>query len=393
MTRRHMRNTGQTWTTAALLWTCVVLAGCGEQPKPIERGVVLSSLAESSVRQAREILRLGRTEGDGPDLFGRIRFVSADDRGRVYVGDETSQEVRVFDAEGRFVRTLGREGAGPGEFRGLSGLAFDPAGRAWIWDPLQQRFSVFDTSGAFDRNVPRPWTTQAIPWPGVFSETGFLLDVRADLGGLDPKRRVTQTFQHGNRVIRFDTLMAAVDSSPTLAVERTAFAGNTIVPFEGGVVSALDSDAARWFTHGTAYRIMRVDAQGDTVLTLELDVPPVPVTGHERDSALSTMRLPPSFPELDPELIPTSKPAIVRLVRLGSHWVGAFPQLGPDTGRYMDVFSPDGHHHVRIDFRTALTLGGGAPYVTGGRLYGVTTDELDVPLVVVFDLGIPELKS
>jgi len=375
--------------TAVALWACTTLVGCGQSA---ESGVVRSSLTDESVRPATEILRLGRMEGDGPDLFGKVRFIVAD-LGRVFVGDEIAQEVRVFDSDGGFVRTIGQEGEGPGEFQGISGLAFDPEGRAWIWDQLQQRFSVFDTSGTFVRSVPRRWPTFAIPWPGVFSADGSLLDIRADLNGLDPEKRVTRTFQHGGRVIRLDTLMTPMDSLPTVSVQRTAFAGNIIVPFEGGVVSAVEADGSMWFTHGPMYRIMRRDAKGDTTLTFVLDVPPAPVTTQERDSALASIRLPPSFPAMELDLIPKAKPAIIRLVKLGANWVGAFPELGSDTGRFMDVFSPDGHHRGRIDLGTRLVLLRGATYAIRGKLYGVTTDDFDVPFVVVFDLGIPPLKS
>jgi len=377
-------------TTALAFLACATLVGCGRSG---ETGLVSSSLTDESVRPATELLRLGRIEGDGPEMFGKVRFVIADDLGRVFVGDEIAQEVRVFDSEGHFLRTLGRGGEGPGEFRGLSGLAFDPRGRAWVWDQLQQRFSVFDTSGAFVRSVPRRWPSSAVPWPGVFSVDGSLLDIRADMGGLDPQRRVTQTFQHGGRVVRLDTVMTPIDSLPIVSVERTAFAGNIIIPFEGGVVAAVEPDGSMWFTHGPTYRIMRTDAKGDTTLTFLLDAPLVPVTPQERDSALAGMHLPPSLPAMEPDFIPENKPAIVRLVRLGRDWIGAFPQLGSDTGRYMDVFSPDGHHQGRVDFGTKLLLVRGAPYAGRGKLYGVTTDEFDVPFVVAFALGIPALSS
>lgn len=377
-------------TTALAFWACLALVACGRDN---EAGIVTSSLTEESVRPALELLRLGQVEGAGPDMFGQVRFVAADDRGRIFVGDEIAQEVRVFDSEGHYLRTLGREGEGPGEFRGLSGLAFDRTGRAWVWDQLQQRFSVFDSSGAFVRSVPRRWPSTAVPWPGVFSVNGSLADIRADMGDLDPQRRVTQTFQHGGRLVRLDTLMNPTDSLPIVSVTRTAFAGNVIVPFEAGVVATIEPDGSMWFTHGPTYRIMRMNQRGDTALTFDLDVPPVPVSTQERDSAMAGMRLSPSFPAMEPALLPEYKPAVVRLVRLGHGWIGAFAQLGSDTGRYMDVFSPNGHHQGRVDFGTRLLLGHGAPFANGGTLYGVTTDEFDVPILVVFDLGLPALSS
>jgi 6-bladed beta-propeller len=372
----------------AVVLPTVLVLGCTESSV----SDVLSALPRpESVVRATELVRIGRPEGDGPDVFGRVSFVSVDPLGRLYVGDGMTQAIHVFDSDGRPVRSFGRTGEGPGEFSEISGMTFDGAGNAWVWDPPQSRFSVYDSTGVFVKSVPRRWPTYAIPWPGRFSPDGLLLDVATELQGLEPQKRLTQRFHHAFRVIRLDTLMNRVDSAPPIGVDRTAFQGNFIVPFQGGVVAALEPDGSVWSTHGPRYRIIRTNVQGDTTLRLAVDAPPVPVGSAERDSVIASMHLPPNIPPMDPDLIPKDKPAVVRLVTLAPGWVGAFPELGGDTGRFLDVFAPDGKLRARIDLGTRLLLSRGAPSARGGLLYGVTTDELDVPYVVGFDLGVPEL--
>lgn len=382
--------TGRTATgaTGVITLAGLVSLGCGEAPG----GDLLSPLPEAaSVIRAREVLRLGRREGEGPDVFGYVSFVSVDGRGRIYVAEGTTQEIRVFDPGGAFVRSFGRAGQGPGEFRAISGVAFDPTGRAWVWDPPQQRFAVFDSTGTFVRSVPRRWPTYAVPWPGRFTPDGQLLDVASELRGLEPDKAVTKTFRHLIRVVRLDGSMNPVDSAPPIGMDRTAFQGNYIVPFEGGIVSALESDGSMWSTHGPLYRILRTDARGDTLRSFGVDAPPVPVSPAERDSVIASMQGRSSLPAMDPSLVPEHKPAVARLVVLGPGWVGAFPELGSDTGRLLDVFTPEGRLRARVDLGVRLLLSRGAPVAAGGRLYGVTTDEFDVPYVVVLDPGVPEL--
>lgn len=63
----------------------------------------------------RETVRLGVLEGEGPEQFSRIHAVAMNAAGHVFVGDNGSGTVRVFDAEGGFLAELGGRGQGPGE--------------------------------------------------------------------------------------------------------------------------------------------------------------------------------------------------------------------------------------------------------------------------------------
>lgn len=59
-----------------------------------------------------------------PEEFGRVESVIADAAGDLFVADGMALEIRVFDPEGRFIRTIGRKGGGPGEMEGLHGIAW-----------------------------------------------------------------------------------------------------------------------------------------------------------------------------------------------------------------------------------------------------------------------------
>ncbi len=59
--------------------------------------------------------RIGTDDDD--EFFGVISRVTTDSDGNVYALDSQLTEVRVYDADGNYLRTVGREGEGPGEFR------------------------------------------------------------------------------------------------------------------------------------------------------------------------------------------------------------------------------------------------------------------------------------
>jgi hypothetical protein len=77
-----------------------------------------------------------------PIRLGSGRFVSQDARGRFYAAGEDGG-VGIFDAHGRFERTLAPIGDGPGEFRRASAVSFGSGDSVFVFDPVHRRITVF----------------------------------------------------------------------------------------------------------------------------------------------------------------------------------------------------------------------------------------------------------
>src|SRR5687768_2934188 len=64
-------------------------------------------------------VRIGTADGDSSEvLFGAFSVDRTSD-GRIVVANSGTSEVRIYDARGVHLRTMGRRGDGPGEFRAL----------------------------------------------------------------------------------------------------------------------------------------------------------------------------------------------------------------------------------------------------------------------------------
>src|SRR5690625_2077763 len=149
-----------------IAFTPVLLAACGAGSGPVagEWAGAVDTLATGQIvvtnpaapswapgeawRVVEEV-RIGRLDGDGPHLFGDVRSLTVDDDGRIWVLEGQAQEVRVFSAEGEYIRTVGRRGGGPGEFAGALHIARAPDGTLWVMDPQNNRVSIFDTAGVY----------------------------------------------------------------------------------------------------------------------------------------------------------------------------------------------------------------------------------------------------
>lgn len=76
------------------------------------------------VLDLEEDLSIGR-EDDENYLFVRITDIDLDKTGNIYVADLHNFRIQIFNAGGRYIRTIGRKGQGPAEFGHPSRIALD----------------------------------------------------------------------------------------------------------------------------------------------------------------------------------------------------------------------------------------------------------------------------
>lgn len=67
-------------------------------------------------------------------------------------------EIRLFAADGRHQRTLGRKGKGPGEFEVISFVALTPGDSIAAYDQSSRRLTIFPADGGGRRVVANTWT-------------------------------------------------------------------------------------------------------------------------------------------------------------------------------------------------------------------------------------------
>ena len=110
-------------------------------------------LYKTPVLELKEDLSLGGPEAQGDYAFGQIRTFIVDDAGSIYVLDQQSSHVKVFDASGKYVRTIGRQGQGPGELENPMTLSFNRTAGELAVHQSSRRMSYFKTDGTFLRHL------------------------------------------------------------------------------------------------------------------------------------------------------------------------------------------------------------------------------------------------
>jgi len=101
---------------------------------------------------ATPLVDIGVLEGDEVYQLFRVGGVVRLNDGRIVVANGGTYELRFFDAEGRYLLSVGHEGDGPGEFRGLERIAV-VCNSIVVFDWSLGRLSVFDFEGNYVRSA------------------------------------------------------------------------------------------------------------------------------------------------------------------------------------------------------------------------------------------------
>jgi hypothetical protein len=334
---------------------------------------------------AREVLRLGSVAG-GDAEFGRVRSLTADPAGNIYVADNLAQQIRVFSEAGDLVRVIGRSGGGPGEFGNLYSLAW-LGGRLAAMDPANARISLLTPEGEWVDGIQH----FPITGPATFvrlhplGDDGFYAAVLAPGQPRLPYVRFTGAGAA-------DTIPAPqppADAPATgVRCERPDGGLQFIAAPEGpgllfGFPPAGGQLASAWTQH---YRIAFIAAAGDTIRTLALERPPVPYPDSMWNRAQEPFReMHANFPGTRCEPASLTRPqarAALRWIMFdetGRLWVEAAAEGG---GFAWDVFDTDGR--LMGSFTAPPRAAGVPPFVRNNRLYQVETDEMDVQYVAVY---------
>lgn len=324
-----------------------------------------------------EDLRIGRREGDGPDVFARIRSFEVDRAGRFWVLEDQAQELRVFGPSGEHMRTVGRQGGGPGEFARAVKVDLGPNGEMWVMDPQNARVSLFDMAGVFIDSRPAAGGFITLPWPGGFDDRGRYY-APGPRGGL----------------VRYDSLYAAIDTlaNPQDPLTREPFevrddAGRTRaiadVPYEGDLRWTLSSAGTIWAMVSDQYRLFELRSEDDTLRTITRRFEPLHVTAEDLERVAEDLAW---FTDLggqiDRSKIPSTKPPVIGFFQDDERnlWVER-TTARPNAGRLFDVFDAEGRYLGEVDLPFPLSLEP-EPILRNGVLYGVTRDDLEVPYIL-----------
>lgn len=342
---------------------------------------------ESWTVEPEPLLRIG--DGDGHDLY-RVRGALLSD-GELTIADGASREIRVFDFEGRLVRTMGGEGEGPGEFSSIGSIHRIHGDTLVAYDPPSQRLTTFGPGGELARTTP----VEPVPdRDGEFGVVAVLHDgtpvLRTEAHGQDPQGTVRlETWLH----TRSDGADHEIESLPgdeyhfNRPEARTLEFGPAPLGRELHVAAG-EEDV---YVLDSEHPLLRVySSEGELRMVVRDEAPSRPLTPALTDRYLDERvegREPPASERIreaiggmiEREVVPSASDLLVT----GDEetWIGAYRLLSTEPNVYV-VLGPDGSLRRRVSLPPEADL----LWAGSDRIVLLTTTPLDVEVLSVHEL-------
>jgi hypothetical protein len=384
-------------TIAAACLLPLAAAACAESGASAGRAVVRDSAGIAITESAapawtdETALALGREPAvaigseEAPEYqLGRITGATRLSDGRIAVFDGMANELRFFDAQGRFVARTGGSGGGPGEYKSVFWMQRLAGDSLALFDISARRVTVLAPDGALARSVSlaapapakQPEADQSgprvvIPTSGAYRVIGLFADgaMLATVGGAPriggPATRDTVPYV---RLASDGSLRDTVGAFPGDEVQvRQAGSGQNMMisigppPFGKRSRLAVDGDGF-WFGSADRYELARYTADGRLVRLVRRPMEPIPVTQDDAEAQKAN--------ELEVSLASAPPGAEAALRRMNEErWTD--PTLPPTFPAYADLrVDPTGRLWVQETTRPADPTPRWSAFDADGRLLG-----------------------
>ena len=428
--RRLPRLPRPTQTTGA--WSCVVLAlicACGDNGEPTPAPAQVTDSAGVAIVTSppgdgvyatiapEPVLSIGAIDGPTEVLFGRIASVAVDGAGNLIIADGQMSEIRIFDASGVHLQTIGGSGEGPGEFRALAGAWPAADGAIVAVDPRLDRITRVGPDGellataTFQGPGEQPMIRPIrLAGPGTFLSRVESLNLPSLMDGAFSLEDALESISDpsGSRseyLVRHDLEGALIDTVTTVpgqATQTSAQGSGTNLsiqilrmPFSSAAAATASPDGRMAVTTGRSYEYSTYDPAGTLERIVRLtEEPPLRSDAHLEAWVRGSTggREPMDDTQVEATLrryrempLPDRLPAWTSLLIAdgGEIWARRFAIRGAETVA-RDVFGTDGSLLGQVVAPASLRI----QHVGGGRMTVISTDDLGVERVEVYELQV-----
>jgi hypothetical protein len=363
------------------------------------------------------LLSIGAIDGPAEVLFGRIASVAIDGAGNLIVADGQMGEIRIFDASGGHLQTIGGPGEGPGEFRALAGAWPAADGAIVAVDQRLDRITRFGRDGELlatatfrgpgERPMIRP---VRLAGPGRFLSRVESLNLPPLDGAFNLEDALESISDpSGSRseyLVRHDLEGALIDTVaavPGQATQTTAQGSGTNLsiqimrmPFSPAPAATASADGRMAVTTGRSFEYSAYDPAGTLERIVRLVEEPLVHTDAHLEAwvrgstggreSMDDAQVEAALRRYREMPLPERLPAWSSLLIAdgGEIWARRFAIRGAETVP-RDVFGTDGSHLGQLVAPASLRI----QHVGDGRLTVISTDDLGVERVEVYELQVP----
>ena len=303
----------------------------------------------------KEELSLGGAEGQDEYMFSQIRSIAVGEDERIYILDSKEAHIKVFDKDGKYLKTIGRLGQGPGELNRPSTISVN---QNELMVHETRRLSFFSLNGEFLRNVSTKgvWALRA-----MIDSKGNIVVTE---GFLDPNNP-RYMFK------KFDSKMNLLSEIASCPAPNSRKSFNPFMPVAHCLI---DKDDNIVYGYPKNYELQIFNPEGKLIKKITKEYDSIKVTEKEKKEFIEDLP-----PQMKASRYDFSKyhSAFYRLFLddEGRIFVRTWEKIGDEGIYYYDVFDREGRCIVKIPLRTR-------PYICKkSKLYSIEEDEDGLQMV------------
>ncbi len=284
----------------------------------------------------KEELCIGDEEGVEDFVFSQIKSVQVDEEENIYVADSKEVCVKVFDKNGKHIRTFGKKGQGPGEIQFPLRMHVFAGKEILIYDTGNWRLSFFSLDGKFLREIPIVKYDFERTIPDSKGNIITHLTYRRD--------------KLVNEIKKFDSNLNPLLTIKTVEVEIIPYVIDMVSPNFN--VRVMTNDNIAWgYPIDFRYEIVVFSPEGKTMRKIVKDYDPVKITDEEKEEMIKARFGNRTIPSEYKLKFPKSHFPYYYFMcgDEGRIYVRTYEQDNEGNFRY-DVFSPEGRYIAKFYF-------------------------------------------
>jgi len=289
-------------------------------------------LYNKDILSLEEELTIGKTKEGKEPVFFSISGIEVDSDGNIYVLDGRARKIKVFNKDGKNIRSFGRKGQGPGEFQITNDIILTPDETIMILDRANLRLSFFSLEGELLKEV----STSRVP---------RLFRIYPDAEG-NYTARINLRGQ--NYIFQIKKLNAELEELSLIAKLERPRRTDVFEIYYPRLISVVKKDDKIVWGNCYLYKLIISDRTGKKVREINKDYNPVKIT--EKDKEIMTKELSANLPVNRRVEFPDNYPAFQGLC-CDEHdriFVRTSEQVEDNKGYFYDVFDEEGRYIAKI---------------------------------------------
>ncbi|MCJ7582537.1 MAG: 6-bladed beta-propeller [Candidatus Aminicenantes bacterium] len=304
------------------------------------------------VLHLEEDLSIGEVAGKEEYMFSRISGISVDREERIYVLDYSEANIKVFNKNGDYLKTIGRKGQGPWEMTSPFSICITKKNEIVVQDLNNHQISFFSLEGRYLKAIS---TAELII-------VGSVIDTRGNI------IRIISTTWPDTQIVELKKFNSELDylySFCSFSLPRRSPAYN---PFNPEICWALTVDDEVFCGYSENYEIKVFSSDGKLIRIIRKDYEPVRITPEEIERIKKTL---PGPMRLD---IPKNHAAYRDLTidEEGRCYVRSWEKDPVTKGYYLDIFDSEGIYIAKVPIEVNLNR---SCVWKRNRLYTIEEDE------------------